>query len=352
MVILVIIIATTIVDTSIVGIVTSSGGISASKWDLGFFIYTVILFAIGQYIIQRFFRKEYFPNGRKIVNVKLYPIIRLVSITMYVLVIILVFICIEALFAKSYHLIALKLAISISYGTSLIVLSVLVWNLFSWLRINRSLNVLLYLIAISVISLNAAITIMYLLTEYSDNPDIVRPQRSLTGAYSTLNVRIGTAYVLTSVISFVLMWLATAVLLRNYSSRLAKIKFWILIVLPLAYFLGQFQPLFLYTFTDFRMTNPVTFGIIYNIVINASKPLGALLFGIAFWQTSKLINNDSVKKYLILSGVRYDFIIHFKSTIRTNFCTLSSVWISNNLLHELGRLSHFAGYLFISNISS
>jgi len=221
---------------------------------------------------------------------------------MYLLVTILVFICIEALFANSYHLIALKLAISISYGTSLIVLSVLVWNLFSWLRINHSLNVLLYLIAISVNSLNAAITIAYLLTEYSDNPDIVRPQRSLTGAYSIINVKIGTAYVLTSVISFVLMWLATAVLLRNYSSRLAKIKFWILIVLPLAYFLGQFQPLFLYTFTDFRMTNPVTFGIIYNIVINASKPIGALLFGIAFWQTSKLINNDSVKKYLILSG--------------------------------------------------
>jgi hypothetical protein len=36
------------------------------------------------------------------------------------------------------------------------------------------------------------------------------------------------------------------VLLRNYSSNLAKIKYWILIVLPLAYFLGQFQPLFLY----------------------------------------------------------------------------------------------------------
>jgi hypothetical protein len=43
------------------------------------------------------------------------------------------------------------------------------------------------------------------------------------------------------------------------------------------------------------MADPISFGIIYNIIIGASKPLGALLFGIAFWQVSSLIHNDTVK---------------------------------------------------------
>jgi len=297
-----IIIVTTIIDTSIVGIVTSSGGLTASTRDLGFFAFTVILLAVGQFIIHHFVQTEDLKNGHKIANVKLYPIGTLVSILVYILVTLLAFTFVEMIFTKSYHLIVIKLVILISYGTSFCLLAILAWRLLSWLKTSFNLNVFLYFLAICLVSINAIITIAYLYNEFSDNPDVIKPRRSLPGLFASPDVIFGTAYTLTSVMSFVMMWLATAVSLRNYSSKLAKIKFWIIIVLPLAYFLGQFQPLILYSFSDFRTSDPITFGIVYNIVISASKPLGAVLFGLAFWQTSKSIRNNTVKKYLIISA--------------------------------------------------
>jgi hypothetical protein len=41
---------------------------------------------------------------------------------------------------------------------------------------------------------------------------------------------------------------------------------------------------------------------VYNIIFSAAKPIGALLFGIAFWSLSRTIPNDAVKNYMIISA--------------------------------------------------
>jgi hypothetical protein len=70
----------------------------------------------------------------------------------------------------------------------------------------------------------------------------------------------------------------------------------------LAYFLSQFQPLFLYSFADLRLSNPVLFGIIYNLIFSISKPAGGVLFGIAFWIVAKSLTSKTVKSYMIISA--------------------------------------------------
>jgi nitrogen-specific signal transduction histidine kinase len=79
-------------------------------------------------------------------------------------------------------------------------------------------------------------------------------------------------------------------------------KYWIIVSIPLAYFLSQFQPLFLYSFADLRLSNPVLFGIIYNLIFSISKPAGGVLFGIAFWTISKNLTSKTVKSYLMISA--------------------------------------------------
>jgi hypothetical protein len=138
--------------------------------------------------------------------------------------------------------------------------------------------------------------------EYSDNAPVVRPVRGLTGAFSTLEFTLQPTYIIISVISFILTWTATVFLLKNYSSSLGKIRFWILVAIPLAYFLSQFQSIFLYSFSEFRISNPVLFGIIYNLIISATKPVGALLFGLGFWSISRRVQNRSVQNYLLISA--------------------------------------------------
>jgi len=75
-----------------------------------------------------------------------------------------------------------------------------------------------------------------------------------------------------------------------------------MVSIPLAYFLSQFQPLFLYSFAELRISDPVLFGIIYNLIFSVSKPAGGVLFGIAFWTLSRRLASKSVKTYMIISA--------------------------------------------------
>lgn len=90
--------------------------------------------------------------------------------------------------------------------------------------------------------------------------------------------------------------------MKHYSKKLGKIKYWILVTIPLAYFLSQFQPLFLFTFDEFRLSDPVLFGIVYTLLFSISKPLGGVLFGVAFWIVARNLKDSKVKGYLIISA--------------------------------------------------
>jgi hypothetical protein len=114
----------------------------------------------------------------------------------------------------------------------------------------------------------------------------------------------------------VLTWIATVLLLGHYSRKLGKIKYWVLVSIPLAYFLSQFQPLFLFTFTNYRLSDPVLFGIVYTLIFSISKPLGGVLFGVAFWIISRNLKNDKVKGYLIISA--YGMTLLFASNQPTS----------------------------------
>jgi hypothetical protein len=151
-------------------------------------------------------------------------------------------------------------------------------------------------------SMNAIITIIYLNVTLTNKPLFITHLRSLLGSMTSSDVVFSTAYVLTDILFFVLTWVATVLLLKHYSRRLGKIKYWILVSIPLAYFLSQFQPLFLFTFADFRLSDPVLFGIAYTLLFSISKPLGGALFGVAFWMVAKHLEDSNVKGYLIISA--------------------------------------------------
>src|SRR5215510_1520063 len=109
-------------------------------------------------------------------------------------------------------------------------------------------------------------------------------------------------YVVTSIISFILTWIATVLLLHSYSKRIGRAKYWILVSIPLVYFLSQFQFVFVDMFTSFRMSDPILFGIAYTLFFHATIPIGGALFGIAFWSVARNINLKAVKEYMMISA--------------------------------------------------
>ena len=110
-------------------------------------------------------------------------------------------------------------------------------------------------------------------------------------------------YTIFSGVTFVLFWLGTVLLLQSYRKRLGTIKFWIIMLVPLLYFLSQFQPLVSSILLDYSSGNPMLFSIVYVLMLEVSTPIGGILFGLAFMLVARKIQNAKVKGYLVISGI-------------------------------------------------
>ena len=201
-VVMIVIIVAVIVDNSIVGIATSAGGMRSSFSDIALFTVMVLVFAIGQYVILRFVKSKYLNRRNETAFTKSHIkwTDKITVFLQYVLVVILVSVVLQIAFISSYHIYSLISAIIISYGLSILLLSLLAKHFFSWYRSNHSLVVLFYGLSMSLISINAIITITYLNIGYTDNPPFVRSLRSLTGSLVVPDDVYNYAYTLTVIL--------------------------------------------------------------------------------------------------------------------------------------------------------
>ena len=109
-------------------------------------------------------------------------------------------------------------------------------------------------------------------------------------------------YFISYVLMFILTWVATVLLLRHYTQKLGRIKYWILVSLPLIYFVIQFPPLILQLFSPLLLTTPTLFSILVTLTFALSKPVGGILFGIAFFTLARnLPRNTTIRDYMIVS---------------------------------------------------
>ena len=158
-------------------------------------------------------------------------------------------------------------------------------------------------------------------------------------------------YDITSFFSFVLAWLATVLMLKEYSKRKNKFAYWFVVTLPLIFFLSIYE-LALYYFANYQSGDILTsinvnsdvYG--YNTletILNLNLQLGGAFFGIAFLTIAvKLSGRETQRKALILTGVGMMFLFgsryrysnyFFISTIR---CSFNSVY-GPRLLHGISR---------------
>ena len=118
-----------------------------------------------------------------------------------------------------------------------------------------------------------------------------------------LNILNYSFYIL-SVISFLSVWVATLILLGHYSRRLGKAKFWIVMGLPLAFYLSQIVIITLQIPLPFVKSDSVSFVFYYRVIFTVSSTLGGLLFAQPFILVSKIIpNNSNMHRHLIILGL-------------------------------------------------
>ena len=294
-----IIIASIIVDTTIVKISVYTGGIHGSIVDIAIYTVIVAIYGISQYILLKYIiMKERFKTPSMILS---YNSVRILQ---YVLLAILAISIIQMIFMSGYSSIILKTVTWINYSMSIIFLGLLAKKFISWYSTRRNKVLIMYAVAMIFLCMNNIVAIVDISFELTGQraPNLIRPTKSSVGSLSTGYHIANTAYFITSILSFISTWFATVLLLQHYSTKIGRAKYWIIVSIPLVYFLSQFQTQLIDLFTPLRISDPILFGVTYTLVFSASKPVGGILFGVAFWIVSKGVGHRQVKDYMIISG--------------------------------------------------
>jgi len=205
----------------------------------------------------------------------------------------------------------LQVVVWINYLFVIALLGFLSLRFLSWFKSNHNLVMLAYSLAIMMISINVGFTVLYVTDELTGKPTNIQSELTPLAPYSSVYNVFNSGYAITSVMSFILTWIATVLLLHSYSKRLGRAKYWILVSIPLVYFLSQFQPLFLDVLTPFRLSEPVLFGVVYTLFFSATVPAGGILFGIAFWSVTRNMGRNKVKQYMMI--LAYGMMLLFSS---------------------------------------
>ncbi len=230
----------------------------------------------------------------------------------YVLAVILVSLVLQIVFAHFYSTVLLIGVTSFSYLLVLILLGSLSLRFISWFRLNRTSVGLCYTLTCISLAINSFFSLIYVDYLLLAKPPEIGPFGGGSGYPVSLAQAFYLLYIVSTIVSFLLTWAATVLLLHHYSRKLGKIKYWIFVSIPLIYFLSQFLTLFPNVINEIISKDPVYYSTILTLAFTLSKIAGGIFFGLAFWFVAKnLPHGNTIRDYMIICA--YGFIFFFIS---------------------------------------
>lgn len=209
---------------------------------------------------------------------------------------------------NKYHILLLHLVTYISHLSALAFAIPLVVILAKWFKSRRKYIILLYIITFSLVSTNIVVSLAYyeqiFYRSIATEIKTYRISSYVTAFFSTpVDESLSAVYNIIFILSFLVIWVATMVLLNQYKYRLGKIRYYALTIIPLIYFIFPFHTYFANLLSAFVLNSPIAISVVYTVLFSASKQVGAFLFSLTFLIASTVVPNDSVKKSLLISCI-------------------------------------------------
>src|ERR687897_639004 len=308
----------------------------STSWGFAAFIAVVIIYAIGQYLVLEFVKQR--SRGIRSKSPHFNRMSTVVTIVQYVLTAIILFVILQIFLNSYYYTSMLTWNLSISYAMASIIMVILALVFFSWYRSNRNFIVLSYSVSfivtgISIVSAIIFFTIILLgmqdkitnsssLEPTSEQEEVGHGPEEEVGHgpeeevghgpdirkfdLSTVLGKIQTVFVISQIVSFLSLWGSTAMLLHTYSKKLGKVKFWIIITIPIASFLSIFiivTPFVLNISHDSRDMHTILIIIVDALGYTLPALVSSILFGLPFWMIARSLSYSStLKDYMIIAG--------------------------------------------------
>ena len=216
--------------------------------------------AIGQLFILKYINnKTKEPRKRNVLHFK-----KIIIITFFLqglLLILLTIISSQIYLQNRYTTFFIISILLLSYSSASFYMILLGLKLISLLKSDR--NYILFFYGVSVISIafNLIFTMLYISSYLFNQPQVVRPHLGYVTPHVTtmLFENIQFPYFISSLASFVLMWVSTTLIYRKYILTL-NWKYWVLVIASMFYFVIQFIPTE-YVFSSLRESGPLFFAL-------------------------------------------------------------------------------------------
>jgi hypothetical protein len=290
---------------------SSYSGVEFPKWsNVAIFIIFFTIFAITTTLLLFSVKKTRSEHKNKQSSRGSVYFRGIIIGTQILTVAIILMIIFQMILHDKYSLILLQFQTFLSRLSGLVLLSVLIYLFVGWLVSKKNYIIMLYSLSFSLLAVNLMVSLVYLIYLQSyltfPLPD-VKPYPIVIYAAnipaSLFTESLSLVFDILSVTSFILMWTATLISLKQYQYRMGMIKYFILMAVPLIYYIFPFHNYFGDVFFPFLQLAPVLVSVVYVLIFMASEQVAAVLFSLVFWTSSSLVYDDKVQKNLLISAI-------------------------------------------------
>jgi hypothetical protein len=204
------------------------------------------------------------------------------------------------------------ISLVISYSLSFFILFFLAYKFVHWYNIKKNFLLLFYSLAFGTIFLESIFKLIFTEIMMTFVPKIIFPETIGSSIFIVSNstqAYLNSIFPILSILSFAFTWIASSIMLKEYSNKVGgTIKYRVIVSIPLIFYISQFFVQF-NSQIIFQLTSNITsFSITLTIIFIFSKLIGALLFGIPFWIIAKTIHNSAIKTSMTIAGFGFIFL--------------------------------------------
>jgi hypothetical protein len=281
------------------------GGPLVSPWGILIFaIITVIAYYGGLYLLLAFGKlSQGMHRGSSLLSI-MYAVAR---IAQYAIAAVFLIITMQLVLLSEYNFALIVAGTTISHIPAAILVGLLAYWFFVWYKSNRRDAMVLFLglssalAALAIVGNNIVLASLML-----DRPLLIESQLDLIEMSSSIEI-VNSLFLymvaLPSVVAFVFRWGGTALLLHHFTKKVGKVKYWLIICLPVVSFVVGIMlslPSSNYTIYDEN-------ALIFRIVGHAGATVGYLIMGYAYFVIARSIprsdgNISSVSNYMSIAG--------------------------------------------------
>jgi hypothetical protein len=295
-----------VLDTTIVKYIAFSNKEYPSSMYVSIFVSLVILFVIAVIVLLGFVKSKNSESGSKR-GLSVRNTYLIIAVTQVSLIITMAIIIEPTIALKSYKTLSLLAVVFISHISAVFFLIMLVLTLVDSILAKGDRILSLYTISFSLTTIAIMTSLVYATYTLSHQPSNIRPlsiHNSFIGLpRSELAIYFGPTLDIISIISFVSVWIASAVLMSTYKRRIGKIRYWTITSIPLIYFLFPFEKNVVDIFQSLSASSPFLYGVMNVIIFSATKQIGAFFFSLVFLAASTLVTKHEMQKYLLITGI-------------------------------------------------